>query len=270
MEGKTKVHLTRIQETLLITLHAKALDHRSKNPILNDEKADQLVSRIDYDFGKLKSIGNDNLLVVRAKQYDEWLKEFLNENPEAVVLNLGCGLDTRISRINPPASVHWFDVDYPEVIQLRENFYSNKDGYRMIKTSITDPNWLAEIPGSQPTMIVADGVLEYLTEVEVKGLLNRITGYFLHGQIAFDVMNSYAIKSGQSRASRTTGALHKWSVENPEEVDRLDTKLKRMAELSLFKSPYVHRLPWMFRWSYIAISLVPRYKNTIRLLRYQF
>ncbi len=86
MNDKIKINLTEVQETLLITLYAKALDHCSNNPILNDEKADQLVNVIDYDFGKLRSPGNDNLIVVRAKQYDEWLKEFLVENPNAVVL----------------------------------------------------------------------------------------------------------------------------------------------------------------------------------------
>ena len=132
MQNKTKVHLTKVQETLLITLHAKALDHRTKKPILNDEKADQILSRIDYDFTKMNELGNDNLLVVRAKQYDEWLKEFIKGNANAVILNLGCGLDTRITRINPSARVRWFDIDYPEVIQIREGFYSNRDGYTLI------------------------------------------------------------------------------------------------------------------------------------------
>ncbi|HTY22470.1 MAG TPA: class I SAM-dependent methyltransferase [Desulfomonilaceae bacterium] len=270
MIDKTKVHLTKIQETLLITLHAKALDHRSKNSILNDKKADQIINMVDYDFGKLKSLGNDNLIVVRARQYDEWLKEFLNENPDAIVLNLGCGLDTRISRIGSSESVHWFDVDYPEVIRLRGNFYSNRDGYTMIGSSLTDPDWLAEIPNGQPAMIIAEGVLEYLTGEAVKNLLNRITGHFPQGQIAFDVMNSYAIRSGQSRASRTTGALHKWAVEDPEEVGQLDPKLKIVTELSLFGSPYVQKLPWTFRLIYGFMSLIPRYENMLRLLRYQF
>lgn len=120
-------------------------------------------------------------------------------------------------------------------------------------------------------MVLAEGVLEYLTGGEVKTLLNRITGHFLHGQIAFDVMNSYAIKAGRSRASRTTGALHQWSVEDLEEVDQLDPKLTRVTELSLFRSPYIQQLPWGYRLVYRCVSLFPaRYKNMIRLLRYQF
>ena len=117
-----KVYLTKEKETLLITLYAKALDSRSENSILNDKAANNLVNTIDYDFDKLKNPANGNVIVVRAKQFDEWLKEFLKENSVAVVLNLGCGLDTRVNRINPSPKISWFDVDYPEVIKLRENF----------------------------------------------------------------------------------------------------------------------------------------------------
>src|SRR5512138_3381705 len=120
---KARIHLTDVQKTLLITLYAKAIDNRSKNPILYDAKADELVRRIDYDFTKLNSWGNDNLIVVRAKQYDDWIQEFIKGNPSSVVLNLGCGLDTRVMRINPAPTIRWFDIDFPDVIQLRKNFY---------------------------------------------------------------------------------------------------------------------------------------------------
>ena len=73
--NKTQIHLTDVQKTLLITLYAKAIDNRSKNSILHDTKADEMVGRIDYDFTKLNSWGNDNLIVVRAKQYDDWIQE---------------------------------------------------------------------------------------------------------------------------------------------------------------------------------------------------
>ena len=77
---------------------------------------------IDYDFDKLTGFGDRIMMPLRARQYDEWLREFLAAHRDAVVLNLGCGLDTRVSRIDPPTSVRWFDIDFPEVIDLRRNF----------------------------------------------------------------------------------------------------------------------------------------------------
>jgi O-methyltransferase involved in polyketide biosynthesis len=251
-------------------LYAKALDNRSKNPILHDAKADQLIGMIDYDFTKLNSWGNDNLIVVRAKQYDDWIQEFIKSNSACVVLNLGCGLDTRVTRINPPAAARWFDIDFPDVIQLRKNFYADRPGYRMIESSITDTAWLAEIPTGQPVMIIAEGVLEYLTAEEVKTLLNRLTDYFSHGVIAFDVMNSFAIQSAKSAANEPTAGLHKWEVNDIREVDALDPKLKRGKTISVFHSAYIGKLPISYHLLYRSMALIPQFRNMIRLLHYQF
>jgi O-methyltransferase involved in polyketide biosynthesis len=262
-----KVHLTWEKETLLITLYAKALDYRSRHPILDDEKADQLVNSIDYDFERLRSFGNGNVMVLRARQLDEWVREFVVSNLNAIVLNIGCGLDSRVSRINPPSGVSWFDLDYPEVIELRRNFYSDREGYQMLESSVTQPEWLERVPKNRPVMVIADGVFEYLTEDEVKTLLNRLTDNFPHGQIVFDVMSSYAIRSGNSDLKRKTGAELKWAVDDIRKVDALDSRLKRTATLSVFGSKY---LPLRYRLIYGASYLFPNLRNIMRLVRYEF
>ena len=265
--GVHRVHLTEEKETLLITLYAKALDSRSRNPILGDEKAYEIVRMIDYDFERLNNFGNGNVIVARARTVDEWTREFLGSNPGAVVLNLGCGLDTRVSRIDPSPGVSWFDVDYPEVIGERRNFYSDRVGYRMIGSSVTEPGWLREIPEDRPTLVIAEGVFEYLTEEQVKALLNRVTGRFSRGEAVFDVMNSFAERSGRSSLMATTGAEHRWAVDDVRRVDGLDPKLRRTASLSVLGSRY---LPPRYRLLYGIVGLFPSFRNMMRLLRYEF
>lgn len=265
-----KIHLTNEKATLLITLYAKALDNRSKRPLLHDTKADEMAALIDYDFEKLNGFDTGNLTVLRAKQLDEWLKAFLQTSPHAVVVNLGCGLDTRITRIHPPASVRWFDIDYPEVISLRENFYDNREGYTMIGSSVTSSEWLLNVPNTSPVMVIAEGLLEYLDEEDVKTLFNRITDYFPSGQLVFDVMNSFAVQSGKAHLNEVTGAAHKWAIDNPDAVDKLDPKLKRIADLPLFASPYRHNLPWQSRLLYSVMAHIPPFRTMLRLLHYQF
>ncbi len=186
------------------------------------------------------------------------------------MLNLGCGLDTRITRINPPPTLSWFDVDFPDVIQLRNNFFTDGAGYRMIDSSITNTAWLKEIPTEQPALIVVEGVLEYLTGEEVKILLNRLTDHCSHGKIAFDVMNSFAIQSAKSAKDEPTAGLHKWEVNEIQEVDALDPKLKREKAISIFYSPFIGKLPIGYHLRYRSMALVPQFRNMIRLLRYQF
>ena len=266
----TKVYLTEKKATLFITLYAKAQDSRSKRSILHDTTADELLKVVDYDFTKFKGKASDSLTVVRAKEYDDCITEFIKTNTNAVVLYLGCGLDTRVSRINPPPSITWFDVDYPEVIKLRKNFYSDRNGYQMIESSITDAAWLHTIPGDRPALIITEGVLEYLAAEEVKTLLNRLTDYFHHGEIMFDIISPFALELGKKELKETTGAVHKWAVDEMREIDELNSRLTRIGNLSVFRSKYVQKLPFAFRLLFRLASFVPRFRNMLRLVRYEF
>ena len=60
---------------------------------------------------------------MRAKAFDDWTRAFIEKHPDAIVLNLGCGLDSRVFRVDPPPEIAWFDVDFPEVIDIRERVY---------------------------------------------------------------------------------------------------------------------------------------------------
>jgi len=265
-----KVDLTGAPATLLITLYAKALDYRSPNPILNDERADQIVEMIDYDFEKLTGFGDRIMMALRAKQYDEWLREFLAAHRDAVVLNLGCGLDTRVSRVDPPASVRWFDIDFPEVIDLRRNFYVDSGSYTMLATSLSEKQWLEQVSRDLPAAIVAEGVFEYMEADDVKALLHRLTSHFAEGQVIFDCLNSFAVQSGRTELETKTGAVHRWAVDDIREVDALEPRLRRIDDLSVLRTRYRRELSWRYRLVFAAASLVPRFRDILRLLRYEF
>ena len=106
---------TPIEESLFLTLCGRALDHRSPNPILDDALADELVGKLDYDAGRFHLSASPILnIALRAKKLDQVARTFIARHPGAVGLDLGAGLDTRVFRIDPPASVDWYDVDSPK------------------------------------------------------------------------------------------------------------------------------------------------------------
>ena len=269
MTTDNRIYLTEEKETLFITLYAKAFDSRSQRPILNDSAAAELLDKIDLDLSKYNDFGNI-LIVTRAKQFDEWIKEFIKSNSHGVIVYLGCGLDTRISRINPPDTISWFDIDYPDVMQLRKKFFVNRNGYTMIESSLTDPGWMQQIPTSRRTLIIAEGVLEYIDANDVKTLFNRLLNCFEHGELVFDVMNSFAIKSGKQKLKKTTGAEHKWAVDDLNEVDHFNKRLKRISVISVFKTPYTKKLPFSYRVIIGVMGLFPAFRNMMRFLRYRF
>lgn len=265
------IQLTDEKETLFIPLYGKALDYRSKKPILNDSTANEIVEKVGINLAKHKRFGSQGL-AVRAKQYDEWAKEFIAKNTNAIVIHLGCGLDARIIRVQPSSSVTWYDVDYPEVIALRKKFYSESNKYKMIASSITAPNWFETISNNRPALIIAEGVFEYVSKEEVKALLKRLTDYLPCGQIAFDVMNPAAKDAGNKRLKKTIGAtaILKWAVDDINEVDKFNSRLKRMEVVPLFDLAFVKQLPFRLRVILGLLSISSKRKNGMRLLRYNF
>jgi len=113
--------LTPVEDSLLLTLYCKALDSRLPKPLLSDAMADEIVRKLDYDFEQFKV--NNNFLrnvALRSKKMDEVASAFIRHHPDAVGLDLGVGLDTRLVRLAPPATVDWYDVDFPAVIDVRK------------------------------------------------------------------------------------------------------------------------------------------------------
>jgi O-methyltransferase involved in polyketide biosynthesis len=89
--------LTREKETMLIALHSRAMESRSAHPLLRDTMAEEAIGRIDYDFARTRPSRIESLQVIlRSLQLDRWTNEFLHGYADATVLQLGCGLDSRV------------------------------------------------------------------------------------------------------------------------------------------------------------------------------
>ncbi|WP_289688310.1 class I SAM-dependent methyltransferase [Faecalibaculum rodentium] len=104
-----------VSRTLYIPLYGKA--HVSRNGIiLSDPTAETLWYQAQIRLaGKSRSRWLAYYLAMRAVVYDAWLREQIRQNPDAVVLHLGCGLDSRSRRLGHPP-IQWHDIDFPDVI----------------------------------------------------------------------------------------------------------------------------------------------------------
>jgi O-methyltransferase involved in polyketide biosynthesis len=267
-----KVHLTQKQETLLATLYCKALDSRSKTPILNDKAAEGIVRHIDYDFPRLK-IAKDDVItdVIRAKQFDAWTTDFLADHPDATVLHLACGLDGRVNRVAHSKNVRWYDLDYPEVIELRKRFYPPRDGYFMIGSSVTDPSFLNEVQTSESVMIVAEGLVMYLSEQEVKELLQRLTSHFQSGQLAFDVLSRLTARLAKFQpAFATIGPSSLWGIDDLKTIEQWVPRLQLVREMAWTEVLKNARISWAFRVIYRMTNHIPSLRRVIRFVLYRF
>lgn len=271
---KEKVRFTKEKETMLVTLYGRAMESQSKDPILRDPVSEEAIQKIDYDFKNLKMSRNEILATAaRAKVFDNWIEEYLADNPDAIVLHLGCGLDSRVFRIDPPASVEWFDLDFPETIELRKLLFPERANYHLIGSSVTDKEWISQIPSDRPALIVAEGLLYYLTGDEVKTLLKRLVDHFPGGQIIFDAGSQLYLRLQKTNVGiKATGARMKWGLKNPHELEEWMPQVNLVTELSAMdpNMPNLKKLSGSICIIIGILSHIPQLRKMGMMLRYQF
>ena len=178
---------TPIEETLFLTLCGRALDNHLAQPILGDSMAEELVHKLGYDCARFHLSASPILnIALRARKLDQVAQNFFGRHAKAVGLDLGAGLDTRVFRLDPPAGVDWYDIDFPEVIAARQQLLSAATNAHTIAADLTDSTWLDAIPAGRPAVIVADGLMAFLAPDDMITLLNRLIGHFPSGEVAFN------------------------------------------------------------------------------------
>jgi O-methyltransferase involved in polyketide biosynthesis len=271
--GKIRVDLTGAPETMLATLYARALDAEARNPILGDEMAREMVSRIDYDWRKTTvKPRNASAVTLRSAHFDNCAAQFLAAHDRARVLHVGCGLDTRVFRLDPGPGVEWYDIDYPNVIALAKQLYPRRDHHHLVPSSATDPEWLQTIPADRPTLLLAEGLTPYFTEDDGVALLRRVVERFPSGEVQFDAYSRFGIKTSNSfnKVIRRSGATLQWAINRPEDIIGAVPGIRLLAAVSAFQTDTVARLPAVYRLVFTVMALIPALRRMAQYLRYEF
>jgi O-methyltransferase involved in polyketide biosynthesis len=272
--GITLPAFTPLEDSLYLTLCCRALDSRSPHPILGDALADEIVRELDYDISQLHIDANlINTCALRAKRMDEVAAEFVARHPDAVGLDLGAGLDTRSARIAPPSTVDWYDVDFPAVVAARHRAIPGNANPHAIGADLRDGDWLDAVPPGRPAVIVADGLMGFLTQEEMSSLLDRLVDHFPFGEIAFNSYSRFAIWATKHvPGTKAVSELLKFpGFDDPHEPERWNPRLHLVREILLSREPEVAQFPPFLRLYYRLSSHSTAWsrKGTI-VLHYRF
>ncbi len=268
MNEKTKITLTSEQETLLIPLYTKA---QPGNPLFFDPKAKEILNQVDYDFTRLRVPYKTVILVCqRVKKLDAVTHNFLAEHPSGVVLHLGCGLDSRFWRVDN-GKVEWYDLDMPPVAELRQQFYPASERYHLIASSITDLEWMSKVKvDNQPALVIAEGLLMYLGEAEVRRLLLQLRETFPGCRLVADVFSRMAARSATGHPSlKQTGATIGWGVDDPQEIETWSEGIKLLEEWFFTQDPDLDHLSPGYRLVYKLAGLFKMVQRAHRIVYYQ-
>ncbi|PZG16398.1 class I SAM-dependent methyltransferase [Nonomuraea aridisoli] len=269
--SRTKPELGLIQETLLLTLYARALDAARPDPLLGDALSAELVTGLDYDFRSLKA--GPSLVVttaLRARKLDDVVRAFVAAHPGCVVLDLGCGLDTRVFRCDPPPEVDWYDIDVPEVLRLRTELLPHRS--HLVAADLAEPAWLAEIPGDRPAVVIAEGLLPFMPGDSFQELTRALTARLPTGELALNGYTRFAAWAMKYHPSiKALGVQAARGFDSPYEPESWGAGLRLAGEQILARAPEVARFPQPLRALTRLTALSTRLsRQGARVLRYRF
>ncbi|WP_320421095.1 class I SAM-dependent methyltransferase [Mammaliicoccus lentus] len=266
-----------IPESMLIPLAAKANEYYKSSPIIYDPYSLDIMREVDYSFENFSKDWMSQLgICIRTEILDEMVLDFVTTSKNPFVINIGCGLDTRLSRLDLK-KVPWIDIDLPESINARRRFFYETDYYKMIGKSMFDYSWLKDIR-SHPSfkedsniLIIFEGVLMYFEELDIKNLLREITKTLQHQNVKIaaefcsKTMTNHSEK--HPSVSKLSSKLEfKYGFNKISELKNILPKhLNVVNEINYFER-YPNRWRWFRLFKYIPY-LNNRYNNKIVLLK---
>jgi O-methyltransferase involved in polyketide biosynthesis len=200
---------------------------------------------------------------------DTYAREFLASHPRSMVIHLGCGLDGRCARV-PHESAEWYDLDMPEVIDLRRKFYDETDTYHMIASSVTNWGWIDRISAQgRSVLVIAEGLLMYLKEEDVKTLILKLKAAFPGCEIAFDAFSTMTARSVKAhRSLKATGAAAHWGIDDAKAIEQWADGIKLKEEWYFTQSEVVDKLGTLYSLSFKIAGLFPVVNRAHRILYY--
>jgi O-methyltransferase involved in polyketide biosynthesis len=272
-----------VGSTSFITLYCHALESRSDNPILSDPKAVEITAVLNE---RLAGSGRplDRILVsgtldrrlvvhiaIRAKKYDEYARDFLQEHPDGVIVNIGCGLDSRFRRIDNGRAT-FYDLDLPEIIALRREFFQESGRYHLIAKSVLDFSWMETVRQHRgPFLFMAEGVFMYLEKEDVRSLVRAIQKTFPGSELVCEMVNAIWLSpllrpllefKLQREVHMGSNAMFRYGIRDGREPEGWHAGIRLLGEWSYFDSdepklgflrllrhiPLIRKTQWTLRY----------------------
>jgi len=220
-----------VNKTLYIPLYGKSFVSK-KGIILKDIKAEEIWAAEGFPLkGKSASKWLAYYMGMRSAVFDRWVAEKMKAMPDAAVLHLGCGMDSRVVRTGDGTHL-WFDVDFPEVISQRGRYFRESETYKMISSDVRSGDWLNEVPGSS-AIVVMEGISMYLKPEELKAVLNHLTDRFETVHLLMDCYTSFAAKASKYRNPiNDVGVTQVYGLDDPIQLQTQKLRFCRSHEIT--------------------------------------
>ncbi|MHB0878742.1 MAG: class I SAM-dependent methyltransferase [Anaerolineae bacterium] len=256
--------LSSVSATLLMPLYARALESRRPDAVLTDPWAADLVDRIEALSPRARRLRIDPKVqlsvALRSREFDRHARAFMAHSPGAVVVQIGCGLDSRFRRVDD-GQVEWYDLDLPKVIDLRWKLIGDEgERHHLLAGSVLDGAWLDWLGTrkQRPMLFLAEGVLMYFEEAQVRALVLRLRQRFPGAELVCDVLSPWIATVHNLRLRLSpgrVGARYRWAPQQSRDLEAWGSGIRLLTQWYLYDRPeprlagqrWVRRVPALAR-----------------------
>lgn len=194
--AEEKAHMNEVNKTLYIPLYGKSKVSQ-QGIILHDPSAERIWKEEAFPIrGKSGSKWLAYNMAMRARVFDDWTERMLRRRGDALVLHIGCGLDSRFMRVKSHRS-EWVDCDLPDVIEIRRKYFQENETYHMMALDASRPAQIGLLPDSDAAIVVLEGLSMYLTGSQVRGLLQALDKKYRELHILMDVYTEFGARASK-------------------------------------------------------------------------
>ena len=224
--------MNNVNKTLYIPLYGKSYVSK-KGIILHDKKAEEIWEKEGFELkGKSKSKWLAYYMGIRSKVFDMWLAQKMNEIENAIVVHIGCGMDSRVERVGTKGHL-WFDVDFPEVIEERKRYFKESEEYHMIASDARKQEWMKELPKNKPAIIIMEGISMYLSLEELNSLLTALANHFSKIHLLMDCYTTFAAKASKYKNPiNDVGVTQVHGLDEPKLLENSGLKFVKEYEMT--------------------------------------
>jgi O-methyltransferase involved in polyketide biosynthesis len=236
-----------IQSTMVGPLYARAKYSKLYPDLLQDDKAAGIYEMVlklhpdSTDEFKILDEFIDELLglsfIIRARTFDDTIRQFIEKKPSATIVNVGCGLDTTFSRVDN-GSILWYDLDLPDAIEYRRRLIPETERSRCIPKSFFDPSWMDDITFSETNglLMIAGGFFVYFDEERIADLFKAMARRFPGGEFLFDSSSARGnwVVNRRFKKFGVEGIEHKFEAKSKKQIEGWSPLIEIVDWFSLF------------------------------------
>ena len=187
----------KVEDTLFVPMVGRIYASEKFPHILNDKKALELKSKLPQRVKDQDKQEQYTLMAsaVRSTNMDRCIQDFMKREPEGVIVQLGCGLETTFYR-NDNGKTIWYEVDLPDVVDYRRELLGETERDRFIAGDAFDNEWIERVRKNHPDapiLVTASGLFYYFEKEKVLDLLALMASYG-NIEVVFDAVNSAGMR----------------------------------------------------------------------------